>query len=102
MKRARTLFFSGLAIALVPTLARYYLLWPLPGSQNLESIRWAYALGHVVVPAQILGTAVAVAGWIAVVRRARHWKSTAWTAATVLVSLGLYGFTVVNSAPAIF
>lgn len=75
MKRGRTIFFSGLAIALVPTLLRYYLLWPLPGSQNLDSIRWAYTLSHVTFPAQIAGVLIAVVGLIAVVRQSKRWKT---------------------------
>ncbi len=102
MKNGRTLFFTGLAIALIPTLARLYLLWPFPGSQDLESIRWAYALGLIVRPAQILGALLVLAGAILLIRRSTSWKTHLWVSATVLASLVLYGFTVRNSAPSIF
>jgi hypothetical protein len=102
MKRGRTLFFAGLAIALIPTLARYYLLWPLPGSQTLESMRWAYTLSHVVLPAQILGGLLAAVGLVAFLRQPAKRKTRLWVAATAVASLALYGFTVRYSAPTIF
>ena len=108
MAYRKTLFFSGLALALVPTLLRYYLTWPLPGSQDLESMRWVYALGRVTWIAQIAGVALAAIGLVSIVRSAlaeggrASRKTLVWVSLTCLAAVGLYLVTVRMSAPAMF
>jgi len=98
----RTLFFSGLALFLGPTLLEYYLTWPLPGSQNLESLRWAYALGKVTGLTEIVGAVIALIGLVWLLKGRPSRKTLIWTGLATLVALALFGVTAKFSAPATF
>ncbi|MCP3963561.1 MAG: DUF3179 domain-containing protein [bacterium] len=102
MAYRKTIFFLGLVLALGPTLVRYYLTWPLPGSQDLDSIGWAYGLGKVAPVTEVLGFLVALVGLVAVVRSRKSWKTLLWVGLICLVALGLHRVTVKYSAPAVF
>ena len=102
MAYRKTLFFSGLALALVPTLLRYYLTWPLPGSQDLESLRWVYVLGRVTWIAQLAGVVLAAIGLVSILRHRRSRKTLVWVGLTCLAAVGLYLVTVRMNAPTMF
>jgi len=65
---SRLVFTLGLLILLVPTALRIYLLQPFPGSQELESIAFAYRLVPWVLPLQIVGGVVALVGLVSIFR----------------------------------
>ncbi len=102
MAYPKTLFFSGLAIALGPALLRHYLTWPLPGSQDLESLRWVYFLGRFIGWTQLIGAAVAAIGLVGIFRSRPARKTLIWASVVCLVALGLYLVTIRMNAPAIF
>lgn len=102
MAWSKRLLFAGLVIALGPSLLRYYLTWPLPGSQELESIRWAYLLGKVTPVSEVAGAALALLGLVLVVRARPSRKTLAWVTVACLVAVGLYLMTVKGSAPVVF
>ncbi len=98
---ARSWFLLGLGIALIPTLTQGYLLWPFPGSQDLESVRWAYALSRLVPLAQGVGALLAVSGLILVWRSQK--RKAFWVLTAIgLLAIGLCGATRKFAAPAIF
>ena len=100
--RSKMLFFGGLAIALGPTLLCYYLTWPLPGSQDLESIRWAYGLGRITWGTELIGGVLAVIGLIGVVKSSTSRKTLVWAGIVCLAAIGLYVMTLKGSAASIF
>ena len=102
MTYPKTLFFSGLALALGPALLRHYLTWPLPGSQDLESLRWVYSLGRFVGWTQLVGAAVAAIGLVGIIRSRPARKTLIWVSVVCLVALGFYLVTIKMNAPAIF
>ncbi len=102
MANRKTLFIVGLLVALGPSLVRYYLIWPLPGSQELESIRLAYLLGKVTWATEILGAVLAVVGLLGVIRGGPSRRTLIWVGAACLAAVGLYVLTVQGSAASIF
>ncbi len=102
MARSKILFLVGLATALGPSLLRHYLTWPLPGSQELESIRWAYLLGKVTWASEISGAAAAAVGLLGIVRHHQRRKTLVWFAAASLLAIALYMMTSKGSAAEIF
>lgn len=98
----RTLFLSSLALFLGPTLLLYYLTWPLPGSQDLESIQWAYNLGKITPVTEILGAICALIGLAGIVRKRPPRRTLLWVGAASLVALALFVVTAKFSAPVTF
>ena len=102
MARCKTLFALGLAVALGPTLLLFYLTWPLPGSQELESIRWAYNLGQVTPWTEVLGLLGTSVGLVGIVRQRQARRTLVWVGLISLLALGAYGMTVRFAAPQMF
>ncbi len=102
MAHRKKLFFLGLAVALGPTLLRYYLIWPLPGSQELESMRWVYVLGKVTWATEIAGAVLALVAMVSVVRNRKSLKTLIWVGVACLAAAGLYVMTIKGAAPSIF
>ncbi len=102
MAHRKTLFFFGLAVALGPTLLLYYLTWPLPGSQELESMSWVYALGRVTRVTEIAGAVLAAIGLAAIARQRPSRRTSIWIGVACLVAAGLYVLTIKGAAPSIF
>ena len=79
------LLLIGLAVGVLPTAARAYFLWPLPGSQTLESVRWAYHLSRVLPILQVVGLLLAIWGAVGLWRRPpSRWKVGLLALVTVL------------------
>lgn len=100
--RARSLFFPGIAVLLLPTVAYLYLLWPFPGSQGLDSAGVLYQLHRWLRPLQIAGGLLAAVGLVGI-WRARPGRRL-WTgvgAALALVVAVLFG-TDSMAAPKVF
>ncbi len=102
MAYRKTLFFIGLGLALGPTLLRHYLTWPLPGSQDLESMRWVYQLGRMASTTQVAGAVLATIGLVSVVRARQSRKTLIWAGLVSLLAIGLYLVTITMNAPATF
>jgi hypothetical protein len=60
--RHRTLYWLGLALVVVPTAAAVYLDQPMPGSQRLDSVRFAWHLDRARPWTEIGGGALLLAG----------------------------------------
>ncbi len=54
-KYHKLIFRIGLFLVLVPAILHAYCLMPFPGSQNLETMTFAYYLEKLLVPARIIG-----------------------------------------------
>ncbi len=102
MATRKTLFFVGLLVALGPSLVRYYLTWPLPGSQELDSIHLTHFLGRVTWATEIAGAALALIGLMVIVKSRPSRKASIWIGVVCLVAIGLYLMTVRGSASSIF
>ena len=102
MTYSKTIFYLGLVVALGPSLLYYYLTWPLPGSQQLESIRWAYGLSRITGLTEIVGAVTALIGLLAMVRNRRPWKTLLSAGIACAVAAGLYFVTVRFAAPWMF
>ena len=91
LMRARVLLLlGGLLLVLGPSLVRLYLLMPFPGSQELDSVRLAYAAHRTRAPALAAGVVIAAAGSAAILRRTRSRKAVASLALALAATGGLF------------
>ncbi len=113
--RARRIFFLGLGLALTPTLAKTYLIWPFPGSQGLESIRLAHWLYRWAPAALVAGALMAAVGFVGILRARRpavpdpgsdaaprQPRTLFWATVALIAALGIYAWTLRISAGTIF
>ncbi len=98
--RDRWLFVVGVLLLLGPTVLRAYLSWPLPGSQDLDSIHFAYRLSAWIVPLRLLGAVLAVFGIVGIFRGPRTRKTIALivlvSAPALLLSYLIYNYEAVR------
>ncbi|MEM7353771.1 MAG: DUF3179 domain-containing (seleno)protein [Acidobacteriota bacterium] len=102
MARSKSLFYLGLTLALLPALLRYYLTWPLPGSQELDSIHWVYSLEKSMPWTAAVGLLMAAVGLIGLVRQRPARKTLVWVGIACVVAVCLYGVTIKYAAPSMF
>ena len=97
----RRLFYVGVVLLVVYELARVYFIMPLPGSQRMRSIDFAYALHSWRWPLRVLfGLCIAVGlvpAW-----RGPAWRKVVVPMSLALASLAAYGSNVTMSADRIF
>lgn len=84
--KSKLCFTAGILLLLVPTLLYLYLLWPFPGSQDLDSIGFLYTLDRWLRPLQLGGGLLALLGLVAIVRQRPLGRRTL---VGVAVALGL-------------
>lgn len=89
--RPGLIFTLGILVLLIPTLVYLYLLWPFPGSQDLESIGFLYALDGWLRPLQLIGGLIALVSLGLLLRR-RPGRRALIGVAVALVLVGLVFF----------
>jgi hypothetical protein len=82
----RLLYWAGLLLVIVPTATATYLSQPLPGSQALDSVRFAWHLDRVRPWTEIGGIVVLLAGLVLGLRASGGWWRRAGRVAGVLVA----------------
>lgn len=100
--RPRLLYLAAFLLFTAPTLLYYYLLWPLPGSQGLDSLRLAYHLHGLLPWLQIAGAGLALFATVRVFRTSPGWKTWTWMTILAAVAIGSLVLTHKVSAAAIF
>jgi len=100
--KAHFLIPLGLVVLLVPTLVRHFLLWPFPGSQELDSLPLLYAMGQWLPMAQIIGSLLLVAGIFRRWRSAPGRRSALWIGASVVLPVALFVIMGRTTASAVF
>ena len=102
MWRIILFLMAAMASFLAPSLLRTYLLMPFPGSQELDSIDVAYALGPWIWPSRLLGAPLFIWAVVAIWRASVSRKGRAALILIVLISAGLLYLSQAMSAPAWF
>lgn len=100
--RLRLLYLTALFLFTVPTLLYFYLLWPLPGSQDLDSLRLAYHLHGLLPWFQIAGAGLALFAAVRVFRTSPGWKTWTWMAVLGAIAIGSFFLARKASAPTVF
>jgi Protein of unknown function (DUF3179) len=99
--RWRWVFYGGIALLIVFELARVWFIMPLPGSQQMRSIDFAYTLHTWRWPVRFAIAALIVAGaWSA--WRSIGWRKVFMPAALAFAGLAAYGSNVTMAADRIF
>ena len=100
MSRTR-LFYVGVILLVVFELARVYVIMPMPGSQRMQSIDFAYAMHSWRWPLRTLFGLLIAAG-LTSAWRGRMWRKVVVPVSLAMVSLAAYGSNVTMSADRIF
>jgi hypothetical protein len=100
VNRAR-LFYVGVILLVVFELARVYVIMPMPGSQRMQSIDFAYAMHSWRWPLRILFGLLIAAG-LTSAWRGRMGRKVVVPVSLAMASLAAYGSNVTMSADRIF
>jgi len=95
------LFYVGVILLVVFELARVYVIMPMPGSQRMQSIDFAYAMHSWRWPLRTLFGLLIAAG-LTSAWRGRMWRKVVVPVSLAMVSLAAYGSNVTMSADRIF
>ncbi|MFN8355174.1 MAG: DUF3179 domain-containing (seleno)protein [Spirosomataceae bacterium] len=84
------LFWTAVALLMLPSLVQAYLLMPFPGSQDLEVITIAYYLEHVIMPLRLVGALLLLpALWLIFTKGTRKAQ---WVVGVTLVVCAAMGY----------
>src|SRR5688572_11031892 len=97
----RRLFYVGVVLLVAYEIARVYFIMPLPGSQRMRSIDFAYALHTWRWPLRGL-FALCIAAGVIPAWRGRAWRKVVVPLSLAMASLAAYGSNVTMSADRIF
>jgi hypothetical protein len=100
MTRGR-LFYAGVFLLALFELARVYVIMPMPGSQRMQSIDFAYWMHTWRWPLRIL-FGLSIAAGLTSAWRGRMWRKVVVPVSLALASLAAYGSNVTMSADRMF